>query len=209
MGKSKKEGRGAMRTTIVTFITAVILATLPNAVIAQKLPDDCSTVTAPKQALEVSVGGARFTPKTVKLRSAGAMSYGEQQFDSYRLSLRSEDEISPPMEAEVTFLVRKGQGPDGKAFRRLPTKEIGKQPAPIQGLPEVQGWSFKNRPAKGDFNHVEHTGSMRIEFGKRQGDSINGSIYLCVAKGQTTIFDKTPTKEDSYAVGTFQARIEQ
>jgi hypothetical protein len=29
-----------------------------------------------------------------------------------------------------------------------------------------------------------------------------------VAKGRTTIFNKTPTKEDSYAVGTFEARIE-
>jgi hypothetical protein len=30
-----------------------------------------------------------------------------------------------------------------------------------------------------------------------------------VAKGQTTMFDKTPTKEESYAAGRFEARIEK
>ena len=49
---------------------------------------------------------------------------------------------------------------------------------------------------------------MRLEFGKRQGNTISGTIYLCVAKGQTSMFEKTPTKEDSYAVGTFQARVD-
>lgn len=190
------------------FIAAVLLAISPGAGIAQKLPADCSTAAAPKQPLEISVRGTKFTPKSVKLRSAGGVTYGDEQFDTYRLSMRSEDELSPPLESEVTILVRKGQRIDGRVFRKLPTKETGKQPAPTKGLPEVQGWSFKNRPARTDSSHVEHVGSLRLEFGQRQGASINGNIYLCVAKGQTTIFDSTPTKEDSYAVGTFQARIE-
>ncbi len=190
-------------------VTVMFLALAPGAGIGQALPPDCSVAGAPKQPLEVSVGGAKFTPKVAKLRADGARKYGDDEFDSYRLALRSEDELSPPMESEVVVIVRKGQAVDGKVFRKLPTKEIAKQPSPVPGLPEVQGWSFKNRPARGDFNHVEHIGSLRLEFGKRQGNTINGNIYLCVAKGQTTIFSKTPTKEDSYAVGTFQALIEK
>lgn len=87
-------------------------------------------------------------------------------------------------------------------------KDTDKQPSPTSGLPEVQGWSFKNRPAQTDLSHVSFIGSLRLEFGQRQGNSISGKIYLCVAKGQTTMFDKTPSKEDSFAIGTFQARIE-
>jgi len=191
------------------LMVAAVLSVLPAAGIAQKLPDDCSKATVPTQPVEISIGGVKFTPKVVKLRSAGGMTFGNAAYDTYRLSLRSEDELSPPMESDVTILVRKGQGVDGKVFRRLPVKDTAKQPSPTQGLPEVQGFSFKNRPGKTDFNHVEHVGSLRLEFAKRQGDSITGTIYLCVAKGQTTIFDSTPTKEDSYAVGTFQARIEK
>jgi hypothetical protein len=186
-----------------------LLAAFTGGAAAQTLPADCSVAAAPKQALQVSVGGAKFTPKAVKLRGEGLRKYGDDEFDSYRLSLRSEDDISPPMESEVVVIVRKGQSLEGKVFRRLPVKGAREQPAPVQGLPEVQGWSFKDRPGKGNFNHVEHVASMRLEFGKRKGDAIEGSIYLCVPKGQTTIFNKTPTKEDSFAVGTFQARIEK
>ena len=190
-------------------LAVVLAAALPGVAVAQALPADCSAAAAPKQALEVSVGGAKFSPKAVRLRADGARKYGDDEFDSYRLSLRSEDDLMPPMESEVVIIVRKGQSLEGKVFRRLPMKDIGKQPAPVQGLPEVQGWSFKDRPGRGDFNHVEHVASLRLEFGKRQGDTIGGSIYLCVPKGQTTIFNKTPTKEDSFAVGAFQARIER
>ena len=106
--------------------------------------------------------------------------------------------------------MRKGERIDGRVFRRLPTKDRAKQPSASKQLTEleVQGWSFKNRPAKTDFNDAEHIGSLRLEFGQRKGTTISGNIYLCVAKGQTTIFNKTPTKEDAYAVGAFEARID-
>ena len=105
--------------------------------------------------------------------------------------------------------------PGGTVAQKLPD-DCGSAAAPKQPSAsknqselEVQGWSFKNRPAKADSNHVGHLASLRLEFGQRKGDTISGNIYLCVAKGQTTMFDKTPTKEESYAAGTFQARIEQ
>lgn len=191
-------------------IVAAILVLLPGAGIAQKLPDDCSAAAAPTQPVEVSVGGVKFTPKAVKLRSMGNSTTGDEHFDMYQLALRSEDNLSPPLDAEVAIIVRKGERIDGRVFRRLPTKDQAKQPSASKKRTEieVQGWSFKNRTAKTDFTDGEHIGSLRLEFGQRKGTTISGNIYLCVAKGQTTIFNKTPTKEDAYAVGVFEARIE-
>ena len=189
-------------------IAAMIAIGVAGSGIAQTLPPDCSAAAVPAQPVAVSVAGVKFTPKSLKLRSAGAMTYGDQKFDTYRLSLRNEEDMFAPLEAEVTVLVRGGQRVDGKTFRKLPIKSIDKQPAPVSGLPEVQGWSFKNRTGKTDFSHVSYIASLRLEFGQRQGNVIGGKIYLCVPKGQTTMFDSTPSKEDSFAVGTFQAQIE-
>jgi hypothetical protein len=174
----------------------------------QPLPADCSTAAAPTQPLEVSVNGARFKPKSIKLSRTGTMTSGNDQFDTYRLTLRSEDTISAPLAADVTIVVRKGQSVDGKLFRRKPVKEIGEQPLAAEGLPEVQGWSFQDRAANMTLNHVRYLGSVRLEFGKRQGATIPGSLYLCAAKGQSSTFNKTPTADDSYATGTFEARVE-
>jgi len=192
------------------LLTAALVAILPSTGLAQTLPADCSAATAPTQPVAISVGGVKFTPRSIKLRSAGGVKTGDEEFDTYQLSLRSEDDLSPPLEADVTVMVLKGQRIDGRVFRRLPTKDRDRQPSASQRQHEleVQGWSFKNRPAKTDFSHAEHIGSLRLEFGQRKGAVISGSIYLCVAKGQTTMFNKTPTKEESYAVGTFQARVE-
>ena len=193
-----------------SYIIAALLAILPGAGIAQKLPADCSKAAAPKQPLEVSVGGVKFTPKSITLRDEGGMKVGDDEFDSYRLYLRSEDDFSPPLEAGVTFIVRKGARIEGKVFRKLPIKDSSKQPMVAKSDEvEVQGWQFRNRPAKTGSSHAELIGSLRLELGQRQGTTISGNIYLCVAKGQTTIFNRTPTPEDSYAVGTFQARVEK
>lgn len=192
------------------FIIVVLLSILPGAGVAQKLPDDCSKAAAPKQPLEVSVLGAKFTPKSVRLRRGNDITSGSEAFDGYRLTISSDvDDFSPPLETDIAVLVKKAQRVDGKVYRKLAVKDIDKQPKATEGLPEVQGWSMKNRPEKVSFSHVEYLASMRLEFGKREGNTISGTIYLCVAKGQTTIFSKTPTTEDSYAVGTFQARIEK
>ena len=189
-------------------LIAALVALTPGAGFAQALPPDCSSAAVPAQPVAVSVGGVKFVPKAIKLVSAGGMSVGDEHFDSYRLTLRNEDDLFAPLEADVTVIVRKGQKIDGKVFRKLPTKDTAKQPSPTSGVPEVQGWSMKNRQARTDFSHVSYIGSLRLEFAQRQGNTIGGKIYLCVPKGQTTMFDKTPSKEDSSAVGTFQARIE-
>ncbi len=187
---------------------AVVAFALPGAALAQTLPADCSSAPAPSQPIEISIGGAKFAPKSVRLTAAGEMGMGNEKFDTYRLSFRNEDDVFAPLEATVTVIVRKGQPLDGRTFRKLPTKSIDQQPSATSGLPEVQGWSMKNKSAKTDQSHVSYVGSLRLEFGQRQGGSIGGKIYLCVPKGQTTIFDTTPSKDDGFAIGTFQARIE-
>ena len=196
-----------------SFVAAAVLAGLPFAGFAQQLPADCSKAAAPKQPLEVSVLGGKFTPKSVRLHRGNDITQGEgksaEAFDGYRLTISSDvDDFSPPLETSISVLVKKGQSLDGKVFRKLAIKEIGKQPLAGEGLPEVQGWGMKNRPANASFSSVENLGSLRLEFGKREGNTISGTVYLCVAKGQTSMFEKTPTKEDSYAVGTFQARVD-
>jgi hypothetical protein len=187
---------------------AALLAVFPLSGSAQQLPADCSKAAAPKQPLEVSVFGAKFTPKSVKLRPGNDIKSGDAEFDGYRLTISSDvDDFSPPQEATVSVLVKKGQRVDGKTFRKLAVKEIDKQPKASEGLPEVQGWGMKVRHTGVSTSHAEYLASMRLEFGKREGKTISGTIYLCVPKGQTSMFEKTPTKEDSYAVGTFQAQI--
>lgn len=190
-------------------LLAVLAVAAPA--LAQKLPEDCSSAAAPKGLLEVSVLGTKFSPKSVTLRSAGYVKTGGEEFDSYQISLRSEDDLMATLEADVTVIVPKGVRIDGRVFRRLATKDRSLQPSAskTQSELEVQGWGFKNRAAKTDSNHTGHLASLRLEFGQRKGDTISGNIYLCVAKGQTTMFDRTPTKEESYAVGAFQARLEK
>ena len=189
---------------------AAVLAVLPFAGFAQQLPADCSKAAAPKQPLNLSVLGTKFTPKSVRLRSGNDITQESGAFDGYRVSISNEEsDFSPPLEVSVSVIVKKGQSLDGKVFRKLAVKDVDKQPLASQGLPEVQGWSMKNRPTGASFSHVEYLASMRLEFGKREGNTISGTIYLCIPKGQTSIFEKTPAKEDSYAVGTFQASIVQ
>ena len=192
-----------------SFVVAVVLVALPFAGFAQQLPADCSKAAAPKQPLEVSVLGAKFTPKSVRLRRGNDITQGSAEFDGYRLTISSDvDDFSPPLEAGISVLVKKGERLDGKVFRQLAIKDIGKQPKAAEGLPEVQGWSMKDRPTGASFSHAEYLASVRLEFGKREGNTISGTIYLCVPKGQKSVFEKSPKKEDSYAVGTFQARVD-
>ena len=206
--------QGEITMPVRSVVVAAILAALPFSGFAQQLPADCSKAAAPKQPLEVSVIGVKFTPKSVRLRRGNDVTLGEgksaEAFDGYRLTISSDvDDHSPPLETDIEVVTKKGQRVDGRVYRQLAVKDNDKQPKATQGLPEVQGWGMKNRPANVSFSHVEYLASMRLEFGKREGNTISGTIYLCVPKGQKSVFEKSPKKEDSYAVGTFKATIVQ
>jgi hypothetical protein len=136
-----------------------------------------------------------------------AMKSGSEAFDTWRLTLRSEDSVMAPLGMDVTVAVPKGQALDGKVFRRLPKKSTSEQPSVSAGLPEVQGWSYEDRKAGARGSHVKYDASLRLEFGKAQGKTLPGAIALCVPKGQKSSFDKTPTAADSYAIGSFSATL--
>ncbi len=203
--------RGARRIgAVATGMTLAFLTLLgpTNTGQAETLPADCSKAAIPSTPVKAAIAGKSFEPKSIKLRRSGGMTSGDAQYDSYELSFRSADDIFAPLEASITVIVRKGQAIDGRVFRRLPTKETGTQPTAAPGLPENQGWSVKQREPAVGVSHVTHVGSLRLEFGKRQGKTIAGKVYLCVPAGQTTLFDKTPTASPSYAVGAFTAQLE-
>jgi hypothetical protein len=182
---------------------AVALA--PAAAMAADLPADCSSARPPNKAVEASILGATYAPRSVKLTKTGTMKSGDAAFDTWRLALRSEDSIMAPLGMDVTVAVPQGAAVAGKLFRRLPTESISKQPAVSDGLPEVQGWSYEDRKGGARGSHVKYVASLRLEFGKAEGKTLPGAIYLCVPKGQKSSFDKTPTAADSWAVGTFAA----
>jgi len=194
------------RRLIITFL--VIFA--PGTTLAADLPADCSAAQAPTQPLEASIGGTKYAPEFVKLIKSGAMKSDDEAFDTYRLTLRNVDNLMAPLDMEVTVIVPQGKSIDGKVFRRLPTKSISKQhmASKTSGLPEIQGWSYADRKAGTRGSHVAYVASLRLEFGERQGETIPGTIFLCVPKGQTSFFDKTPTAEDSYAIGAFEALVQ-
>src|SRR6185295_16571324 len=98
-----------------SIVLAAVLAASPFTGYAQQLPADCSKAAAPKQPLEVSVLGAKFTPKSVRLRRGNDITQGSEAFDGYRLTIGSDvDDFSPPLEADINMLVKKGQRVDGK-----------------------------------------------------------------------------------------------
>jgi len=188
-------------------LTALLLVLAPGAGLAADLPADCSSAKPPAQPIEVSVLGTAFVPKSIKLSRSATMKSGDEAFENWRLVLRSEDSVMAPLGIEVSVAIRQGQSVDGKVFRRLPTKDMSKQPSVTGGLPEFQGWSYENREAGTRGAHVKYVASARLEFGTRQGDKIRGTLALCVPKGQKSTFDKTPTTADSYAIGAFEATL--
>ncbi len=198
-------GAGASRACTALAVMIAFAAASPSG--AQTAPADCSVAAIPARPVMVSLAGTQFEPKSIKLQRSGGMK-SDKEYDTYSLAFRSVDDIFAPLESSVTFLVPKGRQPGGRTFRRLPTKETGKQPLAEPGVPEIQGWSLKQREPAIDLNHVLYIGSLRLELGRRQGKTIAGKIYLCVAAGQTTLFDKTPTKEPSFVVGSFTAQLD-
>jgi hypothetical protein len=194
-----------MRRTLAAATLAIALA--HGGPSAAGLPADCSNAKPPAKPVEVSILGTTYAPKSVKLVKAGTIKSGDVVIDTYRLTLRSEDSIMAPLGMDVTVAVPKGKALDGKVFRRVPSNEISKQPAVSEGMPEVQGWSYEDRKAGVRGSHVKYVASLRLEFGKAQGKTLPGTLYLCVPKGQKSSFDKTPTTADSYAIGRFSATL--
>lgn len=97
-------------------IIAAVATLFPGPGFSQKLPADCSAAAVPAQPVAVSIGGTRFTPKSIKLRAAGGVTFGDEQFDTYRLSFRSEDELSPRSKPIRPSSCARGNASTAKCF---------------------------------------------------------------------------------------------
>lgn len=167
----------------------------------------CLTLVAPAAHAELtgSLGGAAFKPVVVKLSTGGGLNYDDVPYDTYSLVFRSEDDIFARQSASVTIALPKGKLPDGRTFRKLADTPTEKQPSVTEGLPEVQGWRLEDKERGIKLSHVfSGQGSVQVEFGKRQGMTIDGKISLVVPPGE----DDGPDAKPSSLVGEFRAVVE-
>ena len=185
--------------------TGLAGAVLAGAVHAQQ-PADCSTGPIPDRPLEITIGAEKLpTPPLIRMRQISTITSGDQAYDQYDVTVADKDMFG---NTELTFsvIVPKGQQPDGRTFRKLPTHEISKQPGP-QGMPEVQSWSVKDKARKIDASHVSFTASLRVEFGKRSGGVLPGRVYLCAPGGQKARVFRDVLAAPITMVGRFEAKL--
>jgi hypothetical protein len=194
-----------MTNGMATGFAAIAASIVSFSIGAQTIPADCSAATIPSTAAKGSIAGADFVPQSVELQQTGEIRM-KGAYDQYRLAFQGIDKPFPPLEASVTVAVPRGQRPDGRVYRMLPTEEGQKQPSVEPGLPEVQGWVISRREPKHRYSHVDYVGSLRLEYGQRKGNLITGKMYLCVHRGQTSPLG-TPTVIPSYVAGSFTASI--
>ena len=170
-------------------------------------PSDCSKGPIPDKALELSVGADKLpTPALVGMRKISEMKSDGKSYEQFEVSVQDKDMFADT-EASFSVIVPKGQQPDGKTFRKLPTADTKAQPSVEPGLPEVQSWKVEDKAHKLDASHVGLVASLRVEFDKRRGDVLPGRVYLCAPGGQTEKMFGTKLADPVTLVGRFEARI--
>ena len=104
------------------ILVATLAAVFPLLAGAQKLPDDCSSAAAPKQPVEASILGTKFTPKAVKLRRGLRK---DRRRGVRFLPILAQERGRNHRAARGRRDRHRAQGREdrGKVFRRLATKE--------------------------------------------------------------------------------------
>ena len=150
---------------------AVCLSALPvgASALAAASPD-CSKAAIPPGPVKGTVGGKPFVPQRVEVQVGKGFAVNEVKFDSYDLTL----EVDGIFNALSTF-------------RLLPVDSIDAQPMAGPGTPEVQSWDLQLESANVDTSFTQETASMRLEYGQRKGDVLQGKIYFCAANQKATI----------------------
>jgi hypothetical protein len=163
------------------------------------LPADCSSATVPPKPLELSIAGAAAAAKSIELEhEKGSMTENGDAYERYNLFIDSGG-YSARLKLYISFYPHRGQNLEGAAFR-LPDTDG-------RGNFALSYFDFEDTSAKLDFSSTDlkNPPTMRLEFGRRQGNSISGTLFVCAPKGQT---DSGQTiGNDSYAIGTFLAKI--
>jgi hypothetical protein len=194
-------------TLFKSWTLPLAFASLGAVALAQP-PADCSKLSAgPKDPAMVAVNGVTFIAKSALLAKIGGMS-GEIPRDTIELKLKSDNDFFSEREMSVAVTVPKGQRVDGRTFLMRPTNEMAKQVVAEPGLPEIQGFVFKDKANR--WSHVEYVASVRVEFGKRNEETITGNICVVIPRGQRSSFSpaEKPLEKENYAFGTFQATLQ-
>lgn len=194
-----------------TLLAVCLLLLVAPRALAEKPKLDCSTKPGPDKPVSLSIDGNAQPLPVAEFALQQGMSVNEEEFEVFRVNLRDVEGLFSPVEVEFSVLVPKGQTVDGKTFRLLPVKDMEKQPTPVKGegawLPEVQSIEVRSDPAGIDYEHGV-LASMRLEFGKREGEKMPGRVNLCIAAGQTDeVFLPQPTQA-IVVEGTFAAKIQ-
>ncbi len=187
------------------WLPLLLVATVAR---AGGMPADCSTGPVPDGPATLFLDAAKTPLPVSDVVEAGSISSGEgtPKWISYRLTLHDKADLFAPVEIDVTVLVAEGAVLDGKTFRR-PPDDAGEPPSVEPGTPEVQGWSIEDKRGSVDLSHVLVNGSLRLEFGKRTGDTLPGKLRLCVPGAQKQRIGRDVVKEAVEIVGTFAATV--
>jgi len=168
------------------------LAALVFAAPARAMPADCSSAAIPATPVKGTVKGKAFVPTDIHVTfTKNGMGVNGVQFDRYALAFDAGDIFN---ELSVDMLVPAGKPIDGRAYRQVPG-DIGTQPMAAEGTPEVQGWDLQFEAAGVNTNFGLDEGTLRVEWGRRSGDSLPGRIHFC-APGV-----------DAEIMGTFTATV--
>jgi len=202
------------------ILAALTIAAVATAAIAGPAGwvKDTSRAPFPNQAAGGVVLGKAFLVKDAQLARSGSMVTGDVKMDTYSLDLRTNASIFPDAEANVSFLVKQSQKPDGKTFVRLPHppykfggnlsaqfaafKPVELVPGTPSGtrIPLIQGLSMSAKTSDGDEKLSDTDDgaapTLRLQFGKRRGNVLPGKIYFCWNDAKK-----------SHVAGTFEALV--
>jgi hypothetical protein len=165
-----------------------------------------SLATAARAEVAGSFGGVPFKPLVVMMWKGSEITGDDNvTVDTYDLSFNSTDDSVPRQTASITIAVPQGKLPDGRTFRSLENTKSANQPAAAKGVPEVQGWLLLDRDSGfSQSSSFDRPARVKVEFGKRKGTTISGTIDLMMPPGPD---DKEGTKPSSLT-GDFTAVIE-
>ncbi len=159
---------------------------------------DASNAKIPDGSVTGQIGGRTVAPlKFGHLDTAGGLDFGspDLSFVHYKIGLQDAEEFyNAKAFAYIMVTVRKGELPDGKAFRSI-NANWKDQPG-IRGegywVPEFLSLTFESRKVSmheqkpGEFGQdtrlssgVELPFTGRLEFDKRKGNKITARLYVC------------------------------
>ncbi len=151
---------------------------------------DASTATIPGQPVSGQVKGSAFVAKFGRLQKSGGITLGDS-FDHYTITLQdAESGFESNFSIELVLTVPTGTLPDGKTFRRIPSRSLADQPGPgrkdrgVLALAEFYSLTMRYRTSPPGAmawisSGAERGFAGRLELGKRKGDQLDARVYVC------------------------------